>query len=78
MDLAPAYTVAFLARDEAVRLPCACRVRTIARRDLVALVGWGERLHLLGLRRELWCSMCGEPPLVGWLVRGAAVGAARL
>jgi len=69
--LAPPYTVAFLARDEAVRLPCACRVRTIARHDLVALVGRGERLHLLGLLRELWCCRCGEPPMVGWLVRRA-------
>ncbi|MBU8541249.1 hypothetical protein [Falsiroseomonas tokyonensis] len=68
MGIAPAYTVAFLARDEAVRLPCACRVRTLARKDLVALVGRGERLHLLGLRRELWCSRCGEPPMEGWLV----------
>lgn len=71
MGIAPAYTVAFLALDEAVRLPCACRVRTIPRRDLMALVGRGERLHLLGLRRELWCSWCGEPPLVGWLVRNS-------
>ena len=68
MDPAPPFTVAYLARDDAVRLPCACRVRTVERRELVRLVGKGERLHLIGLRRELWCAECGEPPLEGWVV----------
>jgi hypothetical protein len=72
MDPAFTYTVADLAPDEALRLPCACRVRTFGRAQLVALVGHDVRLHLIGLRRELWCEACGEPPLTGSVVR--AVG----
>ncbi len=68
-DPALRFTVGHLARDQAVQFPCLCRVRTLHRRDLVALVGRGERLHLIGLRRELWCARCGEPPMVGWIAR---------
>jgi hypothetical protein len=67
-DLAFGFTVEDLARDQALRLPCACRVRTFNRRDLVALVGRDVRLHLIGLRRELWCGDCHEPPLTGWVI----------
>jgi hypothetical protein len=52
-------------------LPCACRVRTFSRRDLVALVGRDVRLHLIGLRRELWCGDCHEAPFTGWWSRSA-------
>lgn len=69
MDPALTFTVGDLAPDEALRLPCACQVRTLARRRLVALVGADARLHLIGLRREVWCAACGEPPLQGWVVR---------
>jgi hypothetical protein len=69
IDPALTWTVAHLATDEALRLPCSCRVRTLPRRQLVSLVALGERLHLIGLRRELWCEECGEPPMVGWLMR---------
>lgn len=62
------FTVADLAHDQALRLPCACRVRTFTRRDLVALVGRDVRLHLIGLRRELWYGACSEPPLTGWVI----------
>lgn len=72
MDPALTYTVGDLAPDEALRLPCACRVRTFARPELVALVGRDARLHLIGLRRELWCAECGEPPLQGWVVQAEA------
>ena len=68
MDPSFTYTVADLAPDQALRLPCACRVRTFPRDRLVALVGRDARLHLIGLRRELWCTDCGEPPLQGWVV----------
>src|SRR5689334_370051 len=61
MDPSFTYTVADLAPDQALRLPCACRVRTIPRERLVALVGRDVRLHLIGLRQELWCAECGEP-----------------
>jgi len=78
MDAALIYTVGDLASDEALRLPCACRVRTVGRDDLVRLVGRDTRLHLVGLRHELWCGECGEPPLRGWVVRaeGSRVGRA--
>jgi len=72
MDPALTYTVGDLAPDEALQLPCACRVRTFGRPELAALVGRDARLHLIGLRRELWCTECGEPPLTGRLVRQAA------
>jgi hypothetical protein len=72
MDAAFTYTVGDLAPDEALRLPCACRTRTVTKRQLVALVGRDARLHLLGLRRELWCHACGEPPLQGWVVQAEA------
>ena len=71
MDPALTFTVGDLAPDEALRLPCACRTRTLDRRRLVALLGADARLHLIGLRRELWCADCGEPPLQGWVVRTA-------
>ena len=67
MDPAFAYTVADLARDERVRLRCDCRVRTYSRAELAALVGRDARLHLIGLRRGLWCRDCGEPPFTGWV-----------
>jgi hypothetical protein len=71
MDPAFHFTVADLAKDEAVRLPCACRVRTIGREELMALVGRDARLHLIGLRRELCCEVCGEVPFSGWVVSDA-------
>jgi hypothetical protein len=71
MDPSLTYTVGDLARDAAVALRCDCRVRTYRRADLAALVGQDARLHLIGLRRELWCRDCGEPPFTGW-VRAAA------
>ncbi len=55
MEPSLAHTVADLAADEAVRLRCDCRVRTYTREQLAALVGRDVRLHLVGLRRELWC-----------------------
>jgi hypothetical protein len=69
MDPSFTFTVADLAADEALRLPCACRVRTFGRAELVGLVGRDVRLHLIGLRQELWCRDCGEPPLQGWVVQ---------
>jgi hypothetical protein len=71
MDRAFTYTVADLAPDEALRLPCACRARTFTRAELVALVGGDARLHLIGLHREVWCRECGEPPLTGQVVPAA-------
>ena len=68
MDPALTFTVADLADDEAVQLPCACRVRTYRREDLAALVGRGPRLHLVGLHPELWCSDCEEVPFRGRVV----------
>jgi hypothetical protein len=72
VDAALTYTVGDLAPDEALRLPCACRTRTLARAELVRLVGRDARLHLIGLRRELWCAECEEPPLQGWVIRTPA------
>ena len=72
MDQSFAYTVGDLARDEAVRLRCDCRVRTYTRAELAALVGWDARLHLVGLHRALWCADCGEPPFHGWVVGATA------
>jgi hypothetical protein len=63
------FTVADLAEDEVVLLPCACRVRAFAKRELAALIGRDARLHLIGLRRELWCGECGEVPFEGSVVR---------
>ena len=68
MDRACTFTVADLAEDEAVRLPCLSRVMIYRRDALIALAGADARLHLIGLRHELWCSSCGEPPLQGSLV----------
>jgi hypothetical protein len=68
MDRTLTYTVADLASDEGLALRCDCRVRTYGRSELAALVGRDARLHLLGLRRELWCPACGEPPFYGWVV----------
>lgn len=70
-DPAFTYTVGDLAEDQALRLPCACRVRTFQRRALIPLVGRDARLHLIGLRRELWCADCGEVPFVGSVVQEA-------
>ena len=67
MDRSFTYTVEDLALDERVRLRCDCRVRTYSRADLIALVGRDARLHLVGLRRALWCADCGEPPFTGWV-----------
>jgi hypothetical protein len=63
------FTVADLADDEAVLLPCACGVRAFTKRELAALIGHDARLHLIGLRRELWCGECGEVPFEGSVVR---------
>jgi hypothetical protein len=68
MDRTLTYTVADLALDEGLALRCDCRVRTYHRADLATLVGRDARLHLVGLRRELWCRICGEPPFTGWVV----------
>ena len=68
MDRAYTFTVGDLAEDEALRLPCFCGVRIYRRDELVALVGADARLHLIGLRRELWRSSCGEPPFEGQVV----------
>jgi hypothetical protein len=65
VDPAFHFTVADLAEDEAVQLPCACRIRTFDRDELAALVGRDVRLHLIGLCRELWCQDCGEAPFRG-------------
>ena len=67
MDPSFAYTVADLAHDEIVKLRCDCRVRTYSRAELAALVGRDARLHLVGVRRALWCAECGEPPFTGWV-----------
>jgi hypothetical protein len=71
MDPSFTYTVGDLASDEALALRCDCRVRTYGRASLAALVGHDARLHLVGLRRELWCRACGEPPFTGWVVSAA-------
>jgi hypothetical protein len=68
MERALTYTIADLASDEELALRCDCRVRTYHRAELAALVGHDARLHLVGLRRELWCRLCGEPPFTGWVV----------
>ncbi len=72
MDPSLAFTVADLASDEDLALRCACRVRRYARSELAALVGRGARLHMIGLRPELRCRDCGEPPFTGWVVSPAA------
>lgn len=71
MDPAFTYTVADLAPDEALQLPCACRTRIFTRAELLALVGADARLHLIGLHREVWCRDCGEPPMAGRVVPAA-------
>jgi len=68
MDPSFTFTVGDLALDEAVRLRCDCRARTYRRAELAALVGRDARLHLIGLRPELWCCRCGEPAFYGWVV----------
>jgi hypothetical protein len=70
MDPAFTLTVADLAADQAVQLPCACGVRTFTRGELAARVGLDARLHLIGLRRELWCRSCGEAPFHGRVLTG--------
>ena len=74
MDRAYTFTVGDLAADEALRLPCLCGARIYRRDELVALVGADARLHLIGLRRDLWCSSCGEPPFEGQVVPVGANG----
>ena len=74
MDRALTLTVADLALDEGLALRCDCRVRILGRAELAALVGRDARLHLIGLRREMWCRDCGEPPFHGWV---AAVASSR-
>lgn len=76
MDPALTFTVADLANDQAVQLPCACRVRTFDREKLAGLIGRDARLHLIGLRRELWCPDCGEVPFQGWVVHRGGIGTA--
>jgi hypothetical protein len=49
-------------------------VRIYPRDALVALVGADARLHLIGLRRELWCGSCGEPPFQGQVVPASSEG----
>jgi hypothetical protein len=68
MDRALTYTVADLALDEGLAPRCDCRVRIFGRAELATLVGRDARLHLIGLRRELWCRGCGEPSFYGWVV----------
>ena len=72
MDPSFTYTVNDLALDEAVRLHCDCRVRTYGRAELASLVGCDAHLHLIGLRQELWCRDCGEPPFTELIVAAAA------
>jgi hypothetical protein len=67
MDRTLTYTVGDLASDEGLALRCDCRIRIFGRAELAALVGRDARLHLIGLRRELWCQDCGEPPFSGWV-----------
>jgi hypothetical protein len=67
VDRTLTYTVADLALDEGLALRCDCRVRILGRAELATLVGRDARLHLIGLRRELWCEHCGEPPFHGWV-----------
>ena len=68
LDRTLTFTVADLGSDEGLALRCDCRVRILGRAELAALVGRDARLHLIGLRRELWCQFCGEPPFYGWVV----------
>ena len=74
MDPSFAYTVADLARDDALRLRCDCRTRTFTRAELAAAVGRDARLHLIGLHRALWCRVCGEAPFHGWVAAATGVG----
>ena len=68
LDRTLTFTVADLALDEGLALRCDCWVRILGRAELAALVGRDVRLHLIGLRRELWCPHCGEPPFYGWVI----------
>jgi hypothetical protein len=68
VDRVLTFTVADLASDEGLALRCDCRVRILGRAELAALVGRDARLHLIGLRRELWCEHCVEPSFRGWVV----------
>lgn len=67
MDPSLTYTVRDLPLDADLALRCDCRVRVFRRAELLGLVGHDARLHLIGLRRELWCRDCGEPPFTGWV-----------
>jgi hypothetical protein len=59
------FTVADLASDEGLVLRCYCMERPLLRADLIRLVGSDARLHMLGLRPELRCGHCGDPPMTG-------------
>jgi hypothetical protein len=62
------FTVADLASDEGLLLRCYCAERSMTRTDLIRLVGSDARLHMLGLRPELRCCQCGDPPMTGRVV----------
>ncbi len=66
------FTVSDLASDEGLTLRCACGGRTFRRADLIRLVGPDARLHLVGLRSELRCRECGDPPMTGYITWAAA------
>jgi hypothetical protein len=72
--LHPAFTFAVdhLSSDQALRLPCACRIRTFRCWTLISLAGRDAWLHLIGLCRQPWCTEGGEPPFAGWVVQEAA------
>ncbi|MGG5820378.1 hypothetical protein [Falsiroseomonas sp. HW251] len=68
MTASDAFAVGDLARDEGLAFRCFCGLRRFRRDELVALVGADARLHHVGLRPELWCGTCREPPLNGQIV----------
>jgi hypothetical protein len=59
------FTVSDLASDEGLSLRCYCNERFFTRADLMRLVGPDARLHMIGLRSELRCRQCGDPPMTG-------------
>jgi hypothetical protein len=71
VDAAVTFTVGDLARNEGPRLRCRCRARTLRRRELV---GADARVHRIGLRQQLLCFACGEPPLEGQIARNNGSG----
>jgi hypothetical protein len=62
------FTVADLASDEGLVLHCYCSARSLLRADVIRLVGSDARLHMLGLRPELKCGRCGDPPMIGRII----------